>query len=113
LATKWLVALMTAFIVLSLLSGIIEQEYLGNSTAGLLSQVITRPEVTEVNNPLTFVATFVTQIWQILKVVWQAFTWDYAFFDGYWAIVRYAIFMPISVGMIVSLLMALRGVSSA
>ena len=112
MSIKWIIGLMTAFIILSLLSGIIEMQYLGTSDAGILNSIITAPEVVSFNNPLTAVYTFASFAWNMTKALWAAFWWDYAFFQGYWVIFKYAIFWPISVGIIVAIVLAIRGVSS-
>jgi len=112
MSIKWTVALMMAFVIFSLLAGVIEQEYLGSNKVGLLQQLMTAPEVTTINNPLTVVFTFVKVLWNIVKVLWAAFWWDYAFFQGYWVIFKYAIFWPISIALILALVMAVRGVGS-
>jgi len=112
MSIKWVIALMTGFVILSLLSGIIEMQYLEPGETGVLQTILTSPKVTTINNPLTAPFTFLSVAWNIIKALWSAFWWNYAFFQGYWVIVKYAIFWPISVGLIVAIIMALRGVAS-
>lgn len=104
----------TLFIACSLLSGLLEWQYLGTSQAGVFYRLLTDYKEIEFTNPLVAVGTFVSVGWEYIKTIWAMFWWDYAFFDGYWAILKYAIFYPISIGLIVSLVLsAIRGVSSA
>ena len=105
--------LMTAFVVLTLMSAAIEQSTNADDTAlQRLQTIMERPEVTEINNPLSFAITFAKKVWSVIKLIWKALWWDYAFFTGVWSIVKYAIFWPISVGMVFSLLIVMRGVAS-
>ena len=112
MSIKWIIGLMTAFVILTILSGIIEMQYLGTSDAGILHNIITAPKITTFNDPISIVVTLATATLNIAKALWQAFWWDYAFFQGYWVIIKYALFWPISIGIIVAFLLAIRGVSS-
>ena len=112
MSIKWIIGLMTAFVFLSLLSGVMEMQYLGTSDAGILHNIITAPQVTSFNNPLTAPIAFASAAWNIAKALWAAFWWDYAFFQGYWVIFKYAIFWPISIGIIIAFVLAIRGVPS-
>jgi len=102
---------MTSFVILTMLSGIIEMQYLGGK-AGVLQNIMDAAKVTTINNPITAPFTFLSVGWNMIKALWEAFWWQYSFFQGYWVIVKYAIFWPISVGLIFAIVMALRGVSS-
>jgi len=97
----------------TLLSGLLEQQYLGSAEAGVFYRLLTGYKEIEFTNPLVAVGTFVSVGWEYVKAIWTMFWWNYAFFEGTWGIVKYAIFWPISIGLIVSLVLAaVRGVSS-
>jgi len=94
------------------LSGVIEQQYFGTTEAGVFYHLLTDYKELSFTNPLVAVGTFVTVTWSYIKTIWAMFWFDYAFFEGYWEIVRY-FFWCISLGVIVSLILAaVRGVSS-
>ncbi len=38
-------------------------------------------------------------IWSFLMALANMFIWNYSFFEGYWQILRWVVFMPISVGL--------------
>lgn len=90
---KWLIGIATAFVAMSLLCGLLEGSYLvgagGIGVALRLQTLITFPWP-----PLEFIP------W--LKNFWGILTFDYSFFYGGWLIIKYALFWPISLGLIVS-----------
>jgi len=100
------------FVICTLVNGWIEMEYLGNSNAGLLHTLFTGYREIEFTNPIIAVGSFISVVWTYIKAAFDIMTWNYAFFYGYWEIVRY-IFMCISIGVTVSLILAARGTSSA
>ena len=107
---KWTIALLTIFIIFGLMGGVLEQQYLGNEP-GLLWQLMEAPEITTISNPLTFAVSFASKAWTVIKIIWQAFSWDYAMLTGYWIILR-VLGWAFSAAIILSLLLAMRGVSS-
>lgn len=110
---KWLIGLGTLFVVGTLLSGLLEQQYFGSNEAGVFYRLLTSYKEIEFTNPLIALGTFVSVAWTYIKDIWAMFWWNYAFFEGSWEIVKYAIFWPISIGLVVSLVLAaVRGVST-
>jgi hypothetical protein len=111
--TKWLIALAILFVVGSLLSGIIEQQYLGSSQVGVLHGLIGGYEQVDFSNPLIGIGSLLSIVWNSFKALWNMFWWNYAFFDGEWVIIKYALFWPISFGMVITLVLSLtRGIST-
>lgn len=109
---KWLISLLIIFVGGTLLSGLLEQQYLGSGETGVIFRLLNNYKEIEFTNPLVALGTFVTVAWSYIQTLWAIFWWDYAFFHGSWAIFRY-FFMSISVGIVVSLVLAaVRGVSS-
>jgi hypothetical protein len=83
--TKWIITMCMMFVACTLVNGWIEMEYLGNANAGVLYTLFTGYQEIEFTN---------------------------AFFYGYWEIFRY-IFICISIGFTVSMILAVRGTSSS
>jgi len=82
---KWLIGILTAFVLLTLLNGILEGVYLGEGTVTRLQTLMSLP---------TSLAWF-SNLWGVL---W----FDYSFFHGGWIILKYALFWPISLGLLIS-----------
>ena len=96
-----------------MLSGILEMLYLTPQEAGILYRLLYGYKEISFSNPLIAVVTLISVAWEYIKTLWDILSWNYAFFDGYWAIVRF-FFIGISVGIVASLILSVtRGVSSA
>lgn len=80
--------------------------YLGDSQAGLLWDLLNSFE--NFNSILDLPGL----VWGLIVLVWNMFWFDYAFFQGGWIIMRY-LFWSVSIGLIWSMVLAVRGVSSA
>lgn len=111
--TSWIIGLFTLFIVLSLISGIIELAYLGGSESH--SNVFSTLFTAEIDTSTSIWGT----IWSsliltkdIILAIWSALWFDYAFFEGQYQIIRWALLLPVSVGLIFSVLLAARGTPS-
>lgn len=90
---KWLIGILTLFIMFTLISGLIEGAYLGPNEVTTLQNFV-RPPLTEPGKMWTW----------LTEHVWDVLWFDYAFFSGGWVIFKYAIFWPISAGILVSYL---------
>lgn len=113
LAMLWLIG---TLISLTLEGSYIGQEAqyddLGNriGTVSTLDKLMT-PEFSEMTNPVSFVVGVFNVVWDYLGVLWNMLWWDYAMFTGVWSIFKYFGWC-ISLGVIVSLVLAIRGTSS-
>lgn len=100
---KWLIGIGVAFVLLTLISNVLEGIYLGGVTGTKLQIMISLP----------FPPTL---SW--LQNLWAMLWFDYSFFHGGWSIIKYVFFWPVSFGLVVSygaqLLMAIfEGIRSA
>ena len=77
--------------MLTLLSGILEGAYLEGDETSTIRDFLRMDWA----NPLVLPGQL---IGNLNKVLW----FDYAFFDGEWAILRYIFFLPISIGVVIS-----------
>jgi len=111
MSTKWLIGLTTLFIILTIASNIIEQAYLGTGETGTIWNVMKSFQAINFSNPLTAVGGIIIAVIDLVKGIFAMLTFDYAFFTGVWEVFRW-LFMSISLGIVVSLVLAIRGVSS-
>ena len=89
LKAGWVIGLVMAFVILSVIASICEL------TAPLSATAISRIEVL-MNPNLTNITGWLGNLWSML---W----FDYPFLTGSWSLVRYICFLPISVGISVIL----------
>jgi hypothetical protein len=89
------------FLAGTLISGILEQQYLGTSDAGLFHSLLSNyKEVSWWN-----IGSIISVAWSYTVLIWRLFWWDYSFWYGAWEIVRYFCWC-ISVGIVVSLVLS-------
>lgn len=80
----WIIGLVMAFVVLSVIAGICEL------TAPLSASAVSRVDVL-MNPSFTNITGWLGNLWSML---W----FDYPFFEGTWSLARYIFFMPVSIG---------------
>jgi len=110
---NWVIGLIAAFVVFTVIACICEMRYIGEGDVSKLQQLL-QPDFPDYKIPiLGQIAAFVTVAWDYVQVLWDMFWWDYPFFEGSWSLVRYILFIPLSIGAVVALVLAtFRGVSS-
>jgi len=86
---KWIIGLVTAFGVLTLICGLCEGVFFRSDVPTLLQTLITFPW------GLSALKDWFGNLWSI-------FWFDYSFFHGDWVIFKYIFFWPISIGLIVA-----------
>ena len=109
----WIIGFVMAFVIMSIIACVCEMDYLGEGEISHLQQLM-QPDFPDYKIPIIGpVAAFISVAWDYIRILWGMFWFDYPFFEGSFAIVRYILFIPISIGVIVSLVLAtFRGVSS-
>ena len=101
------------FVFGSIFSGLIELHYLADSDAAVMNRLL-HPDMPSFSNPLGVVTGFISVVWGYIQALWTMFTWDFAMFQGEWALVRWGLFLVLSMGIIVSLvLVMLKGASAS
>lgn len=107
MAPKWIISLATLFLAGTIISGILEQSYLGTSDAGMFHDLLSKYKELSWN-----FLTIISVAWSYIVLVWKMFWWDYSFWYGSWEIIRFFCW-TISIGIIVSLILSItRGTSS-
>lgn len=91
--TSWFIGILTLFVLMSLVSGIIEMQYLGGqeNSEAIFERLFSSPALS----------------WDILFAAWDALWFNYAFFTGAWQIVRWVLFMPIGAATAINLMLIL------
>jgi hypothetical protein len=106
----WLVGFLTAWGSCQYISYIIELKTLGDSDLTLWGQLLS-PQIAASTDPISGAAAFVNATWSWIQALFGILTWNFAFFTGWLEIVRYLVFIPLSVGVVWMGLSWLRGVN--
>lgn len=113
MSAKWFIGLVMLHILLTIISGICEMTSISAADIGRI-QLLMQPDVPAYTNPVGAVFSYMTATWDYIENLWGIFWFDYAFFQGSWLYLRYCLFMPVSVGVIVTLVIAVvRGVGGS
>ena len=113
MSTKWLIGLLLMWGVMTLISGVLESTTLGENEVGILQGLMTSPTVTSSTDFLGAATSWINYGTNFIGNLWDVFWFNYSFFQGQWLIVKYVIFMPISVALAFSIGLAIvRGVGS-
>jgi hypothetical protein len=111
--TSWFIGMVMLFMVLSVIANICEMNYLGAGEVSTMQKLM-QPDIPAYSNPVGAVVAYITVAWDYIKELWAIFWFDYPFFTGSMQLVRMAIFMPVSIGIIISIVLAaIRGVGSS
>lgn len=116
-----LIGLAMLWLIGTLISLTLEGSYIGQEaqydisgnqigTVSTLEKLMA-PEFSEMTNPISFVVGVFNIIWDYVGILWNMLWWNYAFFVGVWSIFKY-VGWCISLGIVVSLVLAIRGTSS-
>ena len=109
--TFLLIALAILFLAGTVISETIEGSFIGATETTVLYNAM-NPAFTTTSNPLTAIAGFFMAVWGWIQALWTMFTWDYSFLTGTFALIRYFGWC-VSIGMIVSIVLAVRGTGSS
>lgn len=107
--TSWTVAILMLFFFGTAISMTLEKLYAGTGIADIFF-VLMRPDFTA-GGGIPIIGFFIV-VWEWIQALWSVFWWDYSFFVGVWAIFKY-LGWCLSIGIIVSIIMAIRGVGSS
>lgn len=113
MSTKWLVGIITIYVIGCIVCGVIEYTYFTQGATDNLFGLINNIRGISFTNPLTALTDILLDIWYTAKIIFSIILWDYSFFSGGYEIVKYIVFWPLSIGFFVSFILAVRGTSSA
>jgi len=110
---KWMIGIITLWLMLGLIGGIIEYAYLGEGGETSKLEVLIAPLLA--NSIGGFIGSVVTAVttmdwWSALVGM---FLMDFAMFTGVWVIVQWVFFLPlvaaVSISFVITLLQIVRG----
>ena len=110
---SWIIGIIFLFLGLQVISGIGEYTVFGDEETTFLSTLMTTPNLTESTGIAGDVFAWIGWGGDFIATLWSALWFDYSFFQGQWALVRYIIFIPVSIGFILGIGLAMRGTSSS
>jgi len=108
--TAWIVGMAMLYVVLCVVSGIDEGTYFGGTGVATIWKGFTSLQVIEFTNPAAGVWGVLVALKDLVVGLFEILTWQFSFFTGPLAIVRF-ILGAISLGIMTSLILALRGTS--
>lgn len=108
--TSWMAGILFLFVFGQIISLTIESQYVGTNLTDTFYALM-RPDFAQFTNPLTAIGGFFIFLWEWVQALWAVFWWDYSFLEGTWEILR-VFGWALSISMIVSILMAIRGTGS-
>ena len=109
--TAWVIGMAMLYVVLSIISGIDEGTFFGGTGVGTIWSGFSTIQTVDFTNPLTVVIGLIVALKDLMVGLFEILTWKFSFFAGGAIIFRY-ILGSISLGVMVSLILALRGTSS-
>ena len=109
--TAWIVGMAMMYVILSVVSGIDEGTWFGGTGVDTLWSGFTTIQVVDFTNPITVVGGILVALKTLVIGLFEILTWKFSFFTGGLVIFRF-ILGAISLGVMVSLIMALRGTAS-
>jgi len=107
----WIIGLAMAYVILAVISGIPEGTFFGGTGVETLWECITGFQTLDVTNPVTVGAGVLMNLGKIFVGLFEILSWKFSFFTGVWIVFRMLMF-AISLGIIISLLLAIRGTGS-
>lgn len=113
MATKWLIGIIMLYVIGSLVCGVIEMTYFTQGATDTIFGLMTNIHGISFSNPLTALTDLLLDLWYITQLIFSIIIWDFSFFEGEYSIIKFAVFIPLSISFFVSFILAVRGTSSA
>lgn len=110
--TKFLIFAMMFFMIMSLISGMMEGYYYKGDVMSYMTIAATSFKWMESGNPLLGIAGFIFLPFAGVEAMYRMMVTDYSMFHGGWMIVRWVFVFPIVISIIWTVLLALRGTSA-
>jgi len=109
--TAWIVGMAMLYVILSIVSGIDEGTYFGATGVETIWMGFTSLQVIEFTNVAAGVWGVLVALKDLCVGLFEILTWKFSFFTGAFIVFRF-ILGAISLGIMTSLILALRGTSS-
>ncbi len=104
----WFIGFLMLFVICSIISGIAEQTVIGAGEMTKMQTLMTMPNTTSLST-IGAVFAYIDYSKDVIAVLWDMFWWNYSFLQGEWLYAKYLLFMPISIGMALTFVLAIRG----
>ena len=108
---SWLTAMGLLFLVGTIISLTLEGQYLDTGDTSIFWNIV-HPTFTNYTNPLLAIGGFFIWMLDWARALWKMLWWDYSFFTGSYEVFRY-VGLAVSVGFVVSIVLAIRGTGSS
>jgi len=108
---SWMTGFALLYLVGMIISLTLEGQYLGVDEANVFYRVM-NPNFGSFTNPISAIGGFFIMVWTWIQALWAILTWDYSFLRGSWEVLRYVGWAG-SLAMVVSIVLAVRGVGSS
>lgn len=102
----WIVGLLDLNLIGQLISLTLEGQYLSSDTSSSFYALISF-SFSQYTNVVSQIGGFFIVSWDIIRVLWDMFWWDYYFLTGPWVIFR-LIGIACSIALAITIVMALR-----
>ena len=109
--TAWIVGFAMLYVVLTVVSGIDEGTYFGGTGVETIWSGFTTLKVVDFTNPLSAITGVLVALKDLCVGLFEILTWKFSFFTGAYVIFRF-ILGAISLGVMTSLILAIRGTAS-
>ncbi len=113
MSVKWPYGIIMIYAIGVIVCGVIEYWFFSQGATDSLFALMNNVQGISFSNPLTALFDILVDVWAITQVLFHILLWDFSFFTGGLAIIKYVIFWPLSIGFFLSFLFAVRGTSSA
>ena len=108
---SWMTGFALLYLVGVVISLTLEGQYFGTAEHSVFYDVM-NPKLGSFVNPLSAIGSFFIMVWTWIQALWAILTWDYSFLRDAWKILRYVGWAG-SLAMVVSIVLAVRGVGSS
>jgi hypothetical protein len=113
--TGWLIFIITLWIACTIICSVGEMASpISESDAGVFYG-LTHVDFSRYHIPIVDqVVGGLEFTWEFIQVLWTIFWFNYSFFTGNWLLVKYVFFLPVSIGLIITIIVAVvRGTPSS
>ncbi len=114
MSSKWIIGLMMLWVILTILANTAEQQALMGTGQTSTLMAFMRPEGMNLDNPVTAIVSIITNVWTYFKLIINVLFFNYpVLWQGSGIYIYFALFLPVSIGFVVSVIALLRGASSS
>ena len=106
--TKWLIGLAIIFATLTFFAQVMQGTYFPDSQITTFQTAIQTIQGMDAKNFLGIVTNFFSGCWSFVVAIRNMFTWNYSFFEGGFAIIKWVVLVPATAILFLSLAISVR-----